>query len=168
MEYFHNRYQPVFKEISADSLFEEFCDYQGLSDADIGKDVWEAAKVVDGIDEDGTEVTHYRADVLWWYIGNMKQPGTSVKRFRYLSKIAEAVLIIPHSNAEEEHLFSIVRKNKTESPSSLKLDGTLSSILAMKCSYPESNTPCYKWIPDDELLTSSKKATATYNREHRN
>ena len=27
VEYFHNRCQPVFKEISADSLYEEFCDY---------------------------------------------------------------------------------------------------------------------------------------------
>ena len=62
----------------------------------------------------------------------MKQPGTSVKRFQHLTRIAEAVLVIPHSNPEEERLFSIVRKNKTESRSCLSLDGTLSNILAMK------------------------------------
>ena len=69
-------------------------------------------------------------------------------------------------NAEEECLFSIVRKNKTESCSALELDGTKSSILDMKCAYPESTTPCYKWIPDGELLTSFKKAIATYNKGH--
>jgi len=84
--------------------------------------LWQAAKVVDAI-EGGTEVFHHHVDILWWYIGNMKQPGTSVKRFQHLTRIAEAVLVIPHSNAEEERLFSIVCKNKTESRSCLSLDG---------------------------------------------
>lgn len=68
VEYFYNRYQPVFKEIPADSLYEKFCVYQGFSDADIGQDAWEAAKVVDGVEEDGAEITHYRAGIHWWYI----------------------------------------------------------------------------------------------------
>ena len=77
---------------------------------------------------------HYRVDILWWYIAHMKQPGSSAKRFQHLTRIVEAVLVIPHSNAEEERLFSIVRKNKTDSRSCLGLDGTLSNILAMKFS----------------------------------
>jgi len=52
--------------------------------------------------------------------------------------------VIPHSNAEEERLFSILRKNKTDSCSCLGLDGTLSNILAMKLAYPEEMTPSYK------------------------
>ena len=59
-----------------------------------------------------------------------------------LSKIAEVVLIISHSNAELERLFSLVKKKSLER-SSMKLDGKLSSILAMKTKYPESSTPCY-------------------------
>ena len=46
------------------------------------------------------------------------------------------MLVMPHSNAELKRLFSIVRKNKTLEHSSLKLDGTLSSILAVKTMYP--------------------------------
>ena len=32
--------------------------------------------------EGGTEVFHYRVDILWWYIAHMKQPGSSAKRFQ--------------------------------------------------------------------------------------
>lgn len=108
--------------------------------------------------------------VLTFFGGNiahMKQPGSSAKRFQHLTRIAEAVLVIPHSNAEEERLFSIVRKNKTDSRSCLGLDGTLSNILAMKLAYPEEMTPCYKFRPSDDLLESSKKAASSYNREHK-
>lgn len=70
---------------------------------------------------------------------NLKLPGTSTQHFKYLIRVAEVVVILPHSNTEEERLFSIVRKNKTESRSSMKPDGTLSSILSMKHAYPESD-----------------------------
>ena len=59
---------------------------------------------------------------------------------------------MPHSDAELERLFSIVRKTKTLESSSLKLDGTLSSVLAVKTMYPESDWPCFQWKPDDKLL----------------
>ena len=84
-----------------------------------------------------------------------------------LSKVAETVIVVPHSNAEEERLFSIVRKNKTDSRSRLNVDGTLSNILAVKLAYSENSTPCYKWRPDNELLDLAKKATSAYNREHK-
>ena len=58
-----------------------------------------------------------------------------------LPKVAEVILVIPHSNAELERLFSIVRKNKSLDRSSLTLDETLSSILATKTMYPESGPP---------------------------
>ena len=82
-------------------------------------------------------------------------------------KVAELILVLPHSNAEEERLFSIVRKNKTESRSSMNLSGTLSSILAMKTSFPESTIPCSRWQPDDALLMKAKEATVQYNKEHK-
>ena len=61
------------------------------------------------------------------------------------------------SNAEEERLFSIVRKNKTDSCSSLKLEDTLLSILAMKSRFQESVVPCYKWQPEEEVVKNAKK-----------
>ena len=76
----------------------------------------------------------------------MQIAGTTMKRFKFLPKVAEVVLVVPHSNAVHlERLFSIVRKNKTNATLSLKLDGTLSSILAIKSKYPESVVPCHKF-----------------------
>ena len=52
-------------------------------------------------------------DVLWYYTANMKTAGSNARRFKLLSKIAEVVLIIPHSYAELERLFSLVKKKKS-------------------------------------------------------
>ena len=40
---------------------------------------------------------------------------TASKRFKHLPKVAELVLVLPHSNADEERLFRMARKSKTES-----------------------------------------------------
>ena len=37
----------------------------------------------------------------------------------------------------------------------MKLDGTLSSILAMKTMYPESSTLCCHWKPTEDILKTS-------------
>ncbi len=71
-------------------------------------------------------------DVLWHHFSSMKAVDNSF-RFPRLSKVAKLVLTIPHSNAQEERLFSMVRKNKT---ASLDPKGTLSSILAIKLAEP--------------------------------
>ena len=96
-------------------------DYQSLTDEEIGyNNAWSEAEVVDCKDED-----HYRVDILWHYIANIRVPETSIKRFKILPRIAVIVLVLPHSNASLQRLLSIVQKNKTDIPSSLKLDGTL-------------------------------------------
>lgn len=124
VEFFLNRIIPVFQDLPIDDIFDEFSDYQTMSDQCIGKDAFEEAKVIDG-EQDDEVLFHYRMDVLWWHIANQNIPGTATKRFPHLAKVAELVLVLPHSNAGEVRLFSIVRKNKTESRASMKLEGTL-------------------------------------------
>ena len=92
--------------------------------------------------------------------------GTNVLRFKRLIKVAEIVLVMPHSKAELERLFIIVKKTKTDDISSLKLDGTLSSILSVKCHLSESSSKCYEWSPEDSILSESKTAAKTYNKQH--
>ena len=169
VEFFLEKFASVsfMDTIKQDNLYEEFVDFRTLSDNDIGQTAWTEAKVIDGEDEDGNTLLHYRVDVLSYHIAQLKVPETSLRRFKYLPLLAEIVLVIPHSNAGQERLFSVVRKNKTDSRSSLKLDGSLSSILAMKCHNPEAVTPCYKWRPDEDLLQKSKKATKVYNDKHK-
>lgn len=49
-----------------------------------------------------------------------------------LSQIAIAVLVIPHSNAREEDIFSIVRKKKNEFRSLLDLGRSLNPVMIEK------------------------------------
>ena len=62
------------------------------------------------INELEEEIT-YRIDVLsWYYLYQMKIPGTTKSKFENLFRLAKIVLCIVHSNAEEESLFSRVKK----------------------------------------------------------
>ncbi|XP_068677860.1 uncharacterized protein [Montipora foliosa] len=165
VEYFLSRFQSALNTVNIDELYDEFCDYKSLTDEDIGLTAWKEAKVVDGSVND-QEIFHYRVDILWWHLSQMVIPESSAKRFCHLQNVAELVVVLPHSNAGEERLFSMVRKNKTDSRSSLKLEGTLSNLLAMKLQYPQDTSPCFKFNPDENLISAAKKAAKEYNRGH--
>ena len=141
--------------IDCDKLYDDVIGYQTFSNNKISNTVFDDAKVVDGtIDEE--EVFHYRMYILWWRLSNLTMRNSPAKRFKCLPKLAEIGLVLPHSN---EILFSVVRKKKADSRSSLKLDGTLSSILAMVSKYTESRIPCFKWEPDNEIKKCAKSVT---------
>ena len=74
----------------------------------------------------------------------------------------EVVMTIPHSNAGEERIFSLINKNKTPS-SSMKLDSTLSSILVIKT---HTDDPLL-WEPTKSLGGKAKKATKLNNSKHK-
>ena len=126
VEFFIEKYsnRTFLQNIDNDLLFDEFVDYQSMCD----DDTWAEAEVVDGKDENENKIVHYRFDVLWHYIVKIIVPGACNKRFKLLPEVASLVLVLPHSNAGLERLFSVLRTNKTDMRSSLKLDGILSSI----------------------------------------
>lgn len=84
-------------------------------------------------------------------------------RFPRLLQVDKSVLVIPHSNASGERIFSKVHKNKTPFQPSLGIDKTLLLLLTVKLGVDE---PCEKFEPSKELLESAKKATTEYNRAH--
>ena len=96
VEFFSEKFPSIFVDIDIDTVFEEFVDYQTVSDEDIDQEVWKEAKVIDKTNEGDMEVYHYRADVLWLYIAKMKVTGSQLKRFKHLFLVAEIVLILPH------------------------------------------------------------------------
>ena len=102
-------------------------------------------------------------DVLWHYFSTLKS-GDGRLRLKRLSKIAMLVLTIPHSNADEERVFSMVRKNKTPFRPSLGLDKTLPSLLTVKLATGE---PCHKFEPHPSVVARVGKVTWEYNKEHR-
>ena len=82
-----------------------------------------------------------------------------------LSDVPLTVLHVAHSNAAEERVFFIIRKNKTEFRFSLDVI-SLNAIMVVKMSNPENLLPCYRWKPTKELLKACKKAFTEYNEKH--
>lgn len=124
VEYFLSRFQSALNTVNIDEMYDKFCDYQSLTDEDIGVIAEKEAKVVDGLVND-QKIFHHRVDILWWYLSQMVFPESSAKGYCHLQKVAGLVIVLPHGNAGEERLFSMVHKNKTDSHSSIKLEGTL-------------------------------------------
>lgn len=139
-------------------LEDEFVDYQTMCDKTfLPAHILQEATVY----EDNEQ--YIKDSVIWNYLSILKDKITGDLRFRKLSAIAKLVLTLPHSNADEERVFSLIRKNKILSRSSLDINNTLSSILTVKMSNLE---PCYKYEPTSEVLLAAKKATWSYNQSH--
>ena len=148
VEYFVHRFPNALDNIDMDRLNEEFINYQLLSAEDMPPALSEE---------------HLRVDYLWGYLKGIKEPGTNVFAFGQLFRVAEVVMTIPHSNAGEERIFSLINKNKTPSRSSLQLNGTLSSLIVIKT---HIDNPL-KWEPSNAVIEKAKHATRTYNDQHK-
>lgn len=140
-----------------DHLLEEFTDFQMLDESDIPNDVWDEAIV-----HQNEEVSYHRMDTVWHHIATMRAPDNR-PHFARLCRIAKLTLVLPHSNAQEERVFSMVRKNKTAFRPSLDPKGTLSSILTIKLA---STEPAHSFEPAKEVLKKAKSATWEYNKAH--
>ena len=136
-------------------LSEQFLHYRLLSDHDIPDSVWQNACTMD---DDRNK--YYRVDILWDYISQMKDCiGKHI--FDISFKAANLVLVLPHSNASEEGVFSIVRKNKATFRASMGFNIVV-SILTVKLANPNAT----KFKPAKALLKSAKSATWEYNKRH--
>ena len=156
MEFLVYRYEDIFTDVKIDRLEEQFVNYQLLADSDIPIEVKQKA----GLEESD----NYCIDDLWGYLKGIKRPGTADFEVDLLFLVAEVILTTPHSNASEERVFSLINKNRTPSKDSLKLDGTLSSLITVKTNVLNP----LEWKPTDTLLVDAKKVTAAYNKEHFN
>ena len=145
-----------------DRLQEEFTDYQLLDKSEIPETVWKEAVMFEEDTED-TRKEHHRIDMVWTYLSGMKNVDSSL-RFKLLSQVGRLVLVIPHSNAGEERVFSLIRQNKTLGRSSLDANGTLSSMIQIKLA---NSDPCTKWEPLKDVLKAAKGATKQYNDMHK-
>lgn len=54
------------------------------------------------------------------------------ERFPLLSQVALSMFAIPHNNASDERIFSMIRKNKNRFRSRLVLENSLNSIMRQK------------------------------------
>lgn len=140
-----------------EELSQEFNDFVMLEDDDIPASVREEAK-------SQTSDGKYRADVIWNSIHAMKR-ADGQSQFPRLSSIALLVLTIPHSNAEEERVFSLIRKNKTAFRPNLDPNETLGSIITVKTEL-HNGGPAHKYDFPPTVLSAAKKATMQYHKLH--
>ena len=152
VEYFIARFPSLLSHLNKDLVNDQFLSYQLMSDRDI------PPSFIGGCDDSSCNV-----DKLWGFLKDFKKPGTNTCEFDLLFKVANVIITIPHSNAGEESIFSLINKNKTSSRSSLGLDGTLSSLITVKTHIEEP----LKWEPSEELITKAKQATLSYNQQHK-
>ena len=154
--FFVRRFKIAFSANEINLLDEKFMEYQLLKNDEIPKSVWDGSTIVEN-----EETKYFRMDVIWGYLAKQK---SCFGRYSYklLSKIAKLVLVLPHSNAGEERVFSMVRKNKTTFRSSMSFE-TLSSILIVKL----SSAAAQSFKPDKELTKAAKSATYEYNKQHK-
>ncbi len=138
VKYFLNRFKALAPSCSMDELEEQFGCLQ--------------------IEElDATILQLDRADQQWIQVGQIKK-SSGQRKYPDLVKLATAVLLIPHSNACCERVFSSVRKIRTDFRSTMKAE-TLDAICTVKMKMQSENSVCYKHILDADEVKLSKKAT---------
>ena len=118
-----------------------------MSANEIPQHVWKLAKVNQNLDEGKV---YYRMDIIW---ANLRFSLPT------LANVVLQVLTIPHCNAAEEQVFSMINKNKTQFRSTLDLGKSLNSIMLIKKNSPEDLVPCHKIKFSEELLQTCKSGT---------
>nr|XP_042902141.1 uncharacterized protein LOC122270094 [Parasteatoda tepidariorum] len=96
-----------------------------------------------------------RMDKKWDAISKITSNDGCFKKYSRIAKIMVAILSIPHSNAECERVFSIVKKNRTQFRNSLS-DKSLEDILIAKTTQTGC---CYEQTFDKGFLKAAKSAT---------
>lgn len=91
-------------------------------------------------------------------IGNGYRSRTLFIVIRNILITSQSVAVYRDSITSSLLTFKKNKRKGTERKR-LDIDGTLSSILVVKLDKPESEKPCYKYKPDEELMGAVKKAT---------
>lgn len=106
---------------------------------------------------DDCDLKNDSADVMWYKISQMSDIN-GAKKFIALPKLILSLLLVPHSNANSERVFSLVRKNQTDFRPTLGTE-TLTSLLVEKQKNFNMKTKCYEQKFSNELIKAAKKST---------
>ncbi len=93
-------------------------------------------------------------DTYWHAVSQIRDISGSEYRYPTLTKLAKAILIIPHGNADTERLFSHLGLNKTKHRNCLGIS-TLNSLLIVQFNVPEK---CFNFKPSKPLPKQCKNA----------
>ena len=91
-----------------------------------------------------------RIDCVWFVL----EPD-----YPNLAKVMLTMLVIPHSNAVAEIIFSLVRKNYTDFRPNMGVH-LLESTLVIKLDNLAKDTPCFKKLFSSSFIKEAKSCTA--------
>ena len=95
-------------------------------------------------------------DQFWFSMGKIQKPGdTSQKRFSNLAGLCKTLLVLPHSNADPDRLFSMVHKIDTEQRESLS-SSTVQDLLTVKMN---TDSSCFENLFTSDLMKTAQSAT---------
>ena len=95
-------------------------------------------------------------DKYWHAISQIKDCLETEYGYSTLEKLAKAILVIPHGNADTKRLFSQIGLNKTQYRNRLGI--SLNSLLTVQFNVPQK---CYEFKPNTELLKTCVSAMNT-------
>ena len=78
----------------------------------------------------------------------LKPGDSSQKRFSNLVQLCKILLVLPHSNADPERLFSMVQKVETDQRGSLK-PSTVRDLISVKMN---TDPACFQQVFDRDVL----------------
>ena len=107
--------------------------------------------------DEANKIVYHRMDMIWVHLRPKLPQVTNIALF---------LLMIPHSNASEETIFSVIGKNNTKFQSTLDLATSLNAIMLIKMNQRKHLLPCHHWKIPNELLKQCKSACQEYNQEH--
>ena len=167
LEVIIKRFPNVINSSDINDLESEFLDYQAASDKELPGYYDEHDKPV-------------RIDLVWHKISLLKDPFSGLPRFQHLSKLAKVLLLIPHSNAYCESVFSTIGKICTDGRHNLGKDAkkghastsvykdttsirnNLLGILITKINvFGRQKLKCYEWGPPKQVIAHAKSVTYT-------
>ena len=96
----------------------------------------------------------------WHMISLIKELSGVELRYPVLTRLAKAILVVPHGNADTECLFSHIGLNKAKHQNCLSID-TLNQYFKLTV----NNAPqkCYEFQPTKELVCRCKNAIGELN-----
>lgn len=80
---------------------------------------------------------------MWADISTIKNFQDELK-FPNLGKLSKLILLLPHSNAESERIFSIVNDVKTKKRNRLGNDA-LNGVAVVRSAFQDSDTNCFSF-----------------------
>ena len=156
-----------FEDGDLQKLENGFVEFQLLDDDEIPPIVWEKARIRKQPEEMSSVYEepsyHFRMDTVWHFLAKLKTADGCQDRFKRIARVAHLVMTIPHSNASEERVFSLIKLNKTDCRNSLNLHRTMSNLLTIKTA---DLGPSHLFKPSKNMLAKAKKATWEYNKNH--